>query len=49
MDEGTYTKKEIKLAIDEATQFSMYHVKEDKWNILMELQSRLYEQFGIED
>lgn len=47
--DGIYTRQEIKLAIDEASQFSMFYNENEHWDALLDLQSRLYEQFGIED
>lgn len=49
MTKGTYTKQEIKQAIDEATQFAMYQAEESQWDTLFDLRSRLYEQFDIEE
>jgi hypothetical protein len=46
-----YGADEIKYKIDTAIQFAMYYAKnqDECWDALLEAQSRLYEQFGIED
>lgn len=49
MTKGTYTKQETKKAIDEAAQFAMYQTEESQWDTLLDLRSRLYEQFDIEE
>ena len=44
-----YEKEEIKYNIDTAIQLSMYYSDKEVWDTLLETQTRLYEQFGIED
>lgn len=48
-DLGTYRLDEIKYNIDTAIQRSMFETDKEKWNIIMEVQSRLYEEFGINE
>lgn len=45
----TYRTDEIKYNIDTAIQRSMYETDEENWKIIQEVQSRLYEEFGIEE
>lgn len=40
---------EIKYKIDTAIQLAMYYTDEGKWDALLDVKSRLYEQFGLED
>lgn len=44
-----YSVDEIKYKIIEAVQFAMYYNDKEHWDALLDFQSRLYEQFGIED
>ena len=44
-----YDVTEIKYKIDTAIQLTMYYSDKKDWNVLLEVQSRLYEQFGIDD
>ena len=50
-DNSFYEKNDIKYKIDTAIQLAMYYSenKEECWNALLNAQTRLYEQFGIED
>ena len=43
-----YRRDEIKNKIDFAIQRSMYESDEEKWNVMLELQNRLYEEFEID-
>ncbi len=45
---GQYERSEIKYNIDTAIQKSMYETDKEKWKIILEVQSRLYEQFDID-
>ena len=49
--EGIYRKDEIKYKIDTVCQMSMYknEHKEQTWDIILDLQRELYEQFDITD
>lgn len=49
MDNAFYRADEIKYKIDTAIQLSMYYLDKEVWNALLEAQTRLYEQFGIDD
>ena len=49
MDNSFYRADEIKYKIDTAIQLSMYYSNKEVWDALLEAQSRLYEQFGIEN
>ena len=49
MSDSQYRIDEIKYNIDTAIQKSMFETKEDKWKIILEVQSRLYEEFGIDE
>lgn len=40
---------DIKYKIDTAIQLAMYYTDEGKWDALLDVKSRLYEQFGLED
>jgi hypothetical protein len=40
---------EIKYKIDTAIQLAMYYADKEKWDVLLDVKSRLYEQFGLED
>lgn len=47
-----YSRKEIKLNIDMAIEKEMWEMrnapsKEEKWDLLVEIQNKLYEEFGI--
>lgn len=44
-----YRIDEIKYNIDTAIQKSMFENDEENWNIILEVQNRLYEEFGISD
>ena len=44
-----YRTDEIKYKIDTAIQLSMYHTNKSMWDVLLEAQGRLYEEFGIDD
>ena len=46
---SVYAKSEIKYRIDTAIQLVMYNTDEEKWDALLNAQSRLYEEFGLED
>ncbi len=46
---GQYKTNEIKYNIDTAIQKSMYETDQEKWKVILEVQSRLYEEFGIEE
>lgn len=45
---GQYERIEIKYNIDTAIQKSMYETDEEKWETILEVQNRLYEQFDID-
>ncbi len=45
---GQYRRDEIKNKIDFAIQRSMYESNEDEWDVILEVQSRLYEEFEID-
>ena len=49
MDNSFYRADEIKYKIDTAIQLSMYYSDKEVWDALLEAQTRLYEQFGIDD
>ena len=49
MDNSWFNAEEIKYKIDTAIQLSMYYSDKEVWNTLLEAQTRLYEQFGIDD
>lgn len=48
---STYNVSEIKAIIDEAIQFEMWETRneQEKWDTLLNLQTRLYDKFGISD
>ncbi len=46
---GQYKTNEIKYNIDTAIKKSMFANDEEMWNIILEVQSRLQEEFGIEE
>ncbi len=46
---GQYKTNEIKYNIDAAIKKSMFANDEEMWNIILEVQSRLQEEFGIEE
>lgn len=48
-EDGAYRADEIKSNIDAAILKSMFENDEGKWNTILEVQSRLYEEFGISD
>ena len=48
-DLSQYRVDEIKYKIDTAIQRTMYENDEEKWEAIMEVQSYLYEEFGIEE
>lgn len=48
-DTSQYGLDEIKYNIDTAIQRSMLETDEDNWKIIQEVQSRLYEEFGIDE
>ena len=45
---GEYRKKKKNIKIDFVIQKSMYETEKDKWNTILEVQSRLYEEFEID-
>lgn len=50
--DGIYGKDEIKYKIDTACQTSMYENsdrKDQTWDIILDLQRKLYEQFDLTD
>ena len=47
MSDSQYRIDEIKYNIDTAIQRSMFETDKDDWKIIQEVQSRLYEEFGI--
>lgn len=49
MHNSWFNAEEIKYNIDTAIQLSMYYSDKEVWDALLEAQSRLYEQFGIEE
>lgn len=44
-----YDASEIKYKIDTAIQLAMYYTDKKHWNALLDAQSRLYEEFGLEN
>ncbi len=44
-----FSESEIKYKIDEAIQLAMYYTNKEHWDALIEVQGRLYEEFGIVD
>ena len=44
-----YNVGEIKYKIDTAIQLAMYYSDKEHWDALLNAQSRLYEEFGLED
>ena len=46
---SVYAKSEIKYRIDTAIQLTMLSTYEEKWVVLLDVQSRLYEEFGLKD
>lgn len=46
---STYTSDEIKYNIDTAIQRSMFETNKWDWDVIEDVQSRLYKEFGIED
>ena len=48
-DRGMYTRKEIKYNIDTAIQRTMYETESELYEVLLRAQSRLYEEFGIDE
>ena len=49
MSNSFYKKNDIKNKIDIAIQLSMYYADKSSWDALLEVQARLYEQFGIDN
>ena len=49
MDASMYRLDSIKYNIDTAIQLSMYFNDKETWEVISDVQSRLYEQFGIEE
>ena len=49
MEYSAYTLKEIKQHIDLAIHLTMLHKDEGCWQALLEVQGRLYEEFGLAD
>ena len=45
---GQYRREEIKYKIDTAIQKSMYELDKEKWNVILEVQRKLYEEFEID-
>lgn len=46
---GQYGRNEIKNKIDYAIQKSMYESDEEKWDVILEVQSKLYDEFEIDE
>ena len=44
-----YDVADIKYKIDTAIQLTMYYSDKENWDVFVEAQRRLYEQFGIEE
>lgn len=44
-----YDANDIKYKINTAIQLAMYYSDKEHWDALLDVQSRLYEQFGLED
>lgn len=44
-----YDVSDIKYKIDTAIQLAMYYSDKEHWYAILEAQTRLYEQFGIDD
>ena len=49
MTDSQYGIDEIKYNIDTVIQSSMFETDEENWKIILEVQSRLYEEFGINE
>lgn len=45
---GQYSRGEIKYNIDTAIQKSMYELDKEKWDVVLEVQRKLYEEFEID-
>jgi len=44
-----YDISEIKCKIDTTIQLAMYYTDKENWEALLDVQRRLYEQFGLQD
>lgn len=42
-----YRNDEIKYKIDTAVQMVMFENEEEKWDVLLEVQAKLYDEFGL--
>lgn len=49
MNEGQFIRDEIKYNIDSAIQKSMYELDKESWNVILEVQRKLYEEFGLDE
>lgn len=49
MNLGQYRVDEIKYRVDTAIQRTMYENDKENWEVIMKVQSYLYEEFGIEE
>lgn len=49
MNKGMYRNDEIKYKIDICVQQSMYENNKELWKVILELQTKLYDEFGIDE
>lgn len=49
MNKGMYRNDEIKYKIDTCVQQSMYENNKELWKVILELQTKLYDEFGIDE
>lgn len=45
---GKYQRSEIKYNIDTVIQKTMYETNKEQWEIILEVQRKLYEEFEID-
>ncbi len=45
---GEYQRSEIKYNIDTVIQKTMYEMNKEQWEIILEIQRKLYEEFEID-
>lgn len=51
MDNGTYSLKEIRSIINQAAEKEMWDTrdKQENWDTIQDLKTRLFDMFGIEE
>ena len=49
MNKGMHRNDEIKYKIDTCVQQSMYENNKELWKVILELQTKLYDEFGIDE